>query len=153
MISPVSVSALQSRCHSVSWHVERTVCGVYCFTDVRNQGLWLWAGTWPDIMRPLLDKLFCVPASATPVPCSRARVHPWRSHHATTPCQTWWPDVLHWSISSAMNTLQCIIWRSNHQMWNGDLVTLWTSLTVNWTVVTSISAILGMLSRRTVSQQ
>jgi len=49
------------------------MCGVdavYCFTDVRSQGLGVLARAAEHyITRPLLDKIFCVPASSAPVEC------------------------------------------------------------------------------------
>jgi len=34
---------------------------------------------------------------------STAHVQPWRSHHMTTPCQTWWPDAVSLSALVYLN--------------------------------------------------
>jgi len=93
---PTDQSGFSVCSHGVSGigNVERMVSIASQTSDVRA---WELAR---DIMRPLLDKIFCVPAFVSP---SRARrVH--CSAMAESSC-----DHTVWSISSAMNTLQCII--------------------------------------------
>jgi len=119
---PVRFQCLQSRCQ---WH------DVYCFTDVRGQGLG--AGTCCGALRHHASTdgqdILC----PSIVNRSRARC----SAMAESSCDHTVPDLvtrccLRWSISSAMNTLQCIIWRSNHQI----EMEIWLRSELLWTLMT-----------------
>ena len=63
-----------------------------------------------DITRRHAGQDILCPSIVNP---NRARVQPWRSHHATTPCQTWWPSAVCTGLSPGQWVRCSVIWRSN----------------------------------------